>query len=56
MERWERRAAKLEAKRARIQQHGRTLISVVAPAEAKRVEQVLSGKRRPRRGPRRHKR
>jgi hypothetical protein len=38
MEAWERRARKLEAKRARINKHGRSLLTAVRAAEVRRAK------------------
>ena len=38
MEPWERRARKLEAKRARIRKHGRSLLTAVRNAELRRAK------------------
>jgi hypothetical protein len=35
---WERRARKLESKRARMNKHGRSLLTAVHNAEARRVK------------------
>jgi hypothetical protein len=38
MEPWERRARKLDAKRARINKHGRSLLTAVRNAELRRAK------------------
>ena len=45
---WEQRAKKLEAKRQRMNKHGRSLLSAVQSAEIKRAKAL---KRRERRAP-----
>jgi hypothetical protein len=45
MEAWERRARKLEAKRERMNKHGRSLLTAVRNAEMRRAKAAKRGLR-----------
>jgi hypothetical protein len=45
MEAWERRARKLEAKRERMNKHGRSLLTAVRDAEMRRAKAAKRGLR-----------